>query len=65
MIFDVAFFMYGVSALLGFLGYLLYRCGRSTVKAGNVEFVIPSVADGRTINALREVKDENFAHTDS
>jgi len=56
MIFDAAFFMYGVSALLGFLSYP-YRCGRSTGKAGNVEFVIPSVADGRTINSLREVVD--------
>jgi cellulose synthase/poly-beta-1,6-N-acetylglucosamine synthase-like glycosyltransferase len=54
MLFDLAFFMYGVVAFLGFFGYL-YRCRSSARKAENVEFVIPSVADGRTINALREV----------
>ncbi len=53
-LFDVTFFMYGITAFLGFLG-LLYRCMKSGRRARNVEFVIPSVADGRTLKVLRQV----------
>lgn len=52
-LFDLAFFMYGMVAFLGFLGYF-YRCRRYNKRARNVEFVIPSVADGRTMKVLRE-----------
>ena len=53
-LFDIAFFMYGLVALLGFAGYL-YKCSKSGKKARNVEFVIPSVADEKTEKSLKEV----------
>lgn len=53
MIFDVAFFMYGLVSLLGFFGYF-YRPHRSERKAKNVEFVIPSTADNKTLNELKQ-----------
>jgi cellulose synthase/poly-beta-1,6-N-acetylglucosamine synthase-like glycosyltransferase len=53
LVFDIAFFMYGLVSLLGFLGYF-YKPKHHGQKAKNVEFVIPSTADERTINSLKE-----------
>jgi len=47
--------MYGLVSFLGLLGYLLYRPKyQYGEKAKNVEFVIPSTADNKTLNSLRE-----------
>jgi len=53
MLFDVSFFMYGVSSLLGFVGYF-YKAKKGSMKATNVEFVIPSTADEKTMSSLME-----------
>jgi cellulose synthase/poly-beta-1,6-N-acetylglucosamine synthase-like glycosyltransferase len=54
MFFDIAFFSYGLSSLIGFSGYN-YKPKRESYKARNVEFVIPTVANEKTINSLKEV----------
>jgi len=53
MLFDIAFFMYGLVSFLGFLGYF-YSPKTAEQKAENVEFVIPSTADEKTGNCLKE-----------
>ena len=55
MLFDFAFFVYGLFSLLGFIAFFLYKPKRSKEKAKNVEFVIPTVANEKTINSLFEV----------
>jgi len=57
MIFDLAFFIYGLFSFFGFVGFLLYKPKQSKEKAKNVEFVIPTVANEKTLNSLFEVLD--------
>ncbi|MEM2365662.1 MAG: glycosyltransferase family 2 protein [Nitrososphaerota archaeon] len=54
MFFDIAFFLYGVFCMIAFIGYF-YRPNMSNERARNVEFVIPTVANHKTLKSLKEV----------